>query len=191
MLFSRRVALRQGEIATPDAVTRMSPKELLERHFAEHYEALYRFLRSCGATDSLAEDLSQEAFLRLHQHLSAGRPGDNVRAWLCRVAYRLWVDRWRSGQREMPAQEGAWEIWNQVLRDPAPGIEHELLARERREWLSSAIARLSEVERQSLHLRADGLKYAEIAEVLGIGYWRVVEAVRRALDVLGEEAHGR
>lgn len=91
----------------------------------------------------------------------------------------------------MPAQDGAWEIWSQVLRDPSPGVEDELIARERREWIGTAMLRLSQVERQARHLRADGLKYREIAEVLGIGYWRVVEAVRRAFDSLGEEAHGR
>ncbi|HLK67450.1 MAG TPA: RNA polymerase sigma factor [Bryobacteraceae bacterium] len=169
----------------------MSAAEALERHFAEHYEPLFRFLRTCGAPEPVAEDLSQEAFLRLYQHLKEDRPGHNLRAWLFRVAYRLWVDRCRLGQRETGVQESVWEVWNQALRDPAPNVERELLARERREWLSAAMLRLSEVERQALHLRSDGLKYGEIAEVLGIGYWRVVEAVRRALDVLGEEAHGR
>jgi DNA-binding CsgD family transcriptional regulator len=46
------------------------------------------------------------------------------------------------------------------------------------------------VERQALHLRADGLHYREIAEVLGLTYWSAVEAVRRALDTLGAEYHG-
>ncbi len=168
----------------------MSCADPLERYFANHYEALYRFLRSCGAGEPLAEDVSQESFLRLHRHLAEGRTADNVRAWLFRVGYRIWVDRWLEERREVAVEETSWELWNQVLRDPAPGAEQELLAKERREWLRAALLKLSQVERQVLHLRADGLKYREIAEVLGIGYWPVVEAVRRALDILGEEAHG-
>ncbi len=168
-----------------DAAQPISHREILERHFAAHHEAIYRFLRSCGAAGHLAEDLSQEAFLRLHRHLTSGRPAQNVRAWLFRVAYRLWVDGLREGQREAPAQSGNWEMWSDVLRDPSPGAEAELLARERWEWLRAAVLRLSQIERQALHLRADGLQYREIAEVLGVGYWSVVEAVRRAPGDVG------
>jgi RNA polymerase sigma-70 factor (ECF subfamily) len=174
-----------------DAAQPMSGREILERHFEAHHEAIYRFLRSCGAAGHVAEDISQEAFLRLHRHLTGGRPAQNVRAWLFRVAYRLWVDGLREGQREAPAQSANWEVWSDVLRDPAPGAEAELLARERWEWLRAAVLRLSQIERQALHLRADGLQYREIAEVLGVGYWSVVEAVRRALETLGEQAHER
>jgi RNA polymerase sigma-70 factor (ECF subfamily) len=194
--FPRRSATRSVDIldlADEKAVATepLSVIAALERYFADHYGALYRFLRSCGAVEPMAEDLSQEAFLRLHHHLGDSRPVQNVRAWLFRVAYRMWIDRLREGQREVTAPGCNWELWTDVLRDPAPGVEQELLARERHEWLRSTILRLSQVERQVLHLRADGLRYREIAEVLGIGYWSVVEALRRALDILGEEAHGR
>jgi RNA polymerase sigma-70 factor (ECF subfamily) len=192
--FSRRIAARPGDLSLgaqdAPAPAAMSAREVLERHFEEHYEALCRFLRYSGADEAMAEDFAQEAFLRLHRHLAEGRPEQNIRAWLFRVAYRLWIDRLREGKREAPAADDAWELWSRVLRDPAPGAERELLARERREWLRAAVLGLSQVERQALHLRADGLQYREIAEVLGLGYWPVVEAVRRALDILGEEAHG-
>jgi RNA polymerase sigma-70 factor (ECF subfamily) len=197
MFFSRKIAARPAGIlglaaASSEAPSKtMTAGDALERHFTEHYDALYRFLRSCGAGEPLAEDLSQEAFLRLHRHLAQGRSEHNIRAWLFRVGYRLWVDRWRAGLREVPVQDGGWDLWSQVLRDPAPNAEQALLAGERQDWLRANMLRLSQVERQALHLRADGLKYREIADVLGIGYWRVVEAVRRALDILGDEAHGQ
>jgi len=192
--FSRRIAARPAGILgleTRDAAAPpVSVMESLERHFAEHYDTLYRFLRHCGAAEAMAEDLSQEAFLRLHRHLAEARPEQNIRAWLFRVAYRLWIDHLREARREQPVLDETWELWTQALRDPSPGADEELLARERREWLRAALLRLSEVERQAVHLRADGLRYREIAEVLGLGYWAVVEAVRRALDILGDEAHG-
>jgi RNA polymerase sigma-70 factor, ECF subfamily len=190
---SRRIDARPAEVfglgAQDASGAAMTSGEALERSFGEHYEALCRFLRYSGAGEALAEDLSQEAFLRLHDHLNQGRSAQNIRAWLFRVAYRLWIDRLREAKREAPAMDEAWELWSRVLRDPSPGAEQQLLARERREWLHKALLNLSQVERQALHLRADGLQYREIAEVLGLGYWSVVEAVRRALDILGEEAH--
>jgi len=189
--LSRQVAARPVVAPAQAGAAPLTAAEQLERYFHEHYESLYRFLRCSGASDSAAEDAGQEAFLRLHRHLAEHRPTPNIRAWLCKVAYRLWVDRQRDEQRETPAADSSWNEWSGLLRDPAPGAEADAIARERREWLRSAVARLSEVERQALHLRADGLQYREIAEVLGIGYWPVVEAVRRALDFLGEQAHGR
>ena len=168
----------------------MTASEALERSFAEHYEALYRFIRSCGAGDPPAEDCSQEAFLRLHDRLLRHSPPDNIRAWLFRVAYRLWIDLCRDGRREIAADDASWEFWSQLLPDPALPVDETLLARERRDWLRRALPKLSQVERQALHLRADGLRYREIAEVLGLTYWSAVEAVRRALDILGAESNG-
>jgi len=173
-----------------DAAADVTAAQALERSFGEHYEVLYRFLRLCGASDAAAEDCVQEAFLRLHEQLIRKRPPENMRAWLFRVVYRVWLDRWRAGRREVAAGDSTWDSWSDVLRDPAVTADEELLARERREWLRRALRHLSQVERQALHLRADGLRYREIAEVLGVSYWSGVEAVRRALDILGEEAHG-
>ncbi len=188
---ARWIAGRPGDIVGLEArQPSPSPAEALERYFEEHHEPLCRFLRHSGAGEATAEDLSQEAFLKLRRHLAERRPEHNIRAWLFRVAYRLWIDALREGKREAAAGERAWETWSQALRDPSPGVEQELLARERREWLRAARQRLSQVERQALHLRADGLQYRDTAEVLGLGYWSVVETVRRALDILGGEARG-
>ena len=185
----RKLAIQAGVHTEKATAADVTPAQVLERNFAEHYEALYRFLRSCGAGDSAAEDSSQEAFLRLYEQFVKLRPPQNTRAWLFRVAYRVWIDRWREARREV-AGEASWEFWSDFLPDPAAGAEEELLARERREWLRKALGQLSQIERQALHLRADGLRYRDVAEVLGVTYWSAVEAVRRALDILGEELHG-
>jgi RNA polymerase sigma-70 factor (ECF subfamily) len=187
----RKPAVRVAPAYLPaETAAEMTASEALERSFAEHYEPLYRFLRSCGAGDSAAEDCSQDAFLRLHDQLLRHNRPDNIRAWLFRVAYRLWIDRCRHDRREIVADGASWEFWSELLRDPAPSADETLLARERRDWLRRALPKLSQVERQALHLRADGLRYREIAEVLGLTYWSAVEAVRRALDILGAESHG-
>jgi hypothetical protein len=57
-------------------------------------------LRALLRNGSDAEDLHQEAFLRLHAQAAAGRPPENVRAWLHRVAINLAMSRGRHIQVE-------------------------------------------------------------------------------------------
>ena len=190
--FLQKAAARPAEVPeTASSTAARNVVEQLELHFSEHYAPLYRFLRASGAGEATAEDLAQDAFLKLHRHLVERKPTPNVRAWLFKVSYRMWIDRQREERRESSADGTSWDSWQEALADPSPGAEHEILAQERRDWLLAAIGKLSQMERQCLHLRADGLQYREIAEVLNVGYWPVVEAVRRALEVLGEQAHGR
>ena len=59
-----------------------------------------------------------------------------------------------------------------------------------REWLArvqQALALLSPQEKQCLHLRAEGFRYREIGEILGLSQWTVVEFLRRALRKLLRE----
>jgi RNA polymerase sigma-70 factor (ECF subfamily) len=190
MFFPRKTAQTIPLALEAAPAAPMTHAETIQSHFEDHHGALYRFLRSCGVSPSLAEDFTQESFLRLHRHLLDRRPTPNVRAWLCRVGYRLWVDHLRDGHREFPAPSaGIWDSWTAALPDQSPSAEARILARERAVWLRGAVARLSQLERQCLHLRADGLQYKEIAGVLGVSYWSVVEAVRRALDTLGEQVN--
>src|ERR1017187_7174895 len=127
MFFSRKIAARPVAILglATDATTPMSASESLERHFAEHDEALYRFLRSSGATEALAEDLSQEAFLRLHRHLAEGRPEHNIRAWLFRVATGCGLTAGERGSAKCPLRMGR-------LGDLEPGAPRSLPRRRGR-----------------------------------------------------------
>ena len=57
-------------------------------------------------------------------------------------------------------------------------------AREQDARLKAALARLPEQQRQCLHLRAEGLRYREMAEVLGVGTSTVAEWVQKGLKQL-------
>jgi RNA polymerase sigma-70 factor (ECF subfamily) len=107
-----------------------------------------------------AEDLVQEAFLRLHQ---AGDV-DNPRAWLATVTTRLAIDHLRSARVRREAYPGTW-LPEPVLADPAPD------AAARSETLSVAVLvlleSLSPVERAVFVLReAFDFGYDEIAEIV-------------------------
>jgi DNA-directed RNA polymerase specialized sigma24 family protein len=57
--------------------------------------------------------------------------------------------------------------------------------------LQAALMRLPHTHRLSVHLRAEGLKYREIAEVLDVGVTTVADYLRQALEQLGEEFDGK
>jgi RNA polymerase sigma-70 factor (TIGR02957 family) len=110
---------------------------------------------------SEAEDLVQEAFLRLHEEGEVERP----RAWLTTVVTRLAIDHLRSARVRREEYPGTW-LPEPVLADPAPE------AAFRAESLSLAVLVLLEsltpVERAVFVLReAFDYGYDEIAEIVG------------------------
>ena len=101
-----------------------------------------------------------------------------VRAWLFRVAHNLAVDKVR---RAFPAFLSTQEDWK-CYADPAPDAEQVMVDRELRRRVRLSLRRLSPQERHCLELRAEGLRYREIAEVLGIKISTVVTFLERAVE---------
>ena len=176
-----------GGVRAP--VTRRDLEQQIQKAFEELREPVYRYLASTEKCSD-AEDLTQEAFLRLYRHLQAGHGVDNVRAWIFRVARNLRIDAGRGSARHFAhATPAEWAAIQDARTDARPDPEAQLLDRERWEFLTDAMRGLTEKQRESLHLRAEGLTYREIAEVLGVSISTVVDAVRRALEKLGRTWH--
>jgi RNA polymerase sigma-70 factor (ECF subfamily) len=150
--------------------------------FVEMRDGVYRYLLFSVGDSCDAEDLTQEVFLRLYKTLRQRRRVENVRAWLLRVAHNLAVD-W---QQE---QSGRRRTRNVDARapdraDPSASAEQSLLRVEESRRIERAVARLSGQERRCLELRAEGLRYREIAEILGIGIPSVQTFLARAVRKL-------
>jgi RNA polymerase sigma-70 factor (ECF subfamily) len=73
------------------------------------------------------------------------------------------------------------------IADPHIGPEDQAIREQRDRRLQAAIGRLSAQQRECVLLRISGLRYREIAEVLGIGVASVGELVERATARLSEE----
>jgi RNA polymerase sigma-70 factor (ECF subfamily) len=134
--------------------------EAWQAFHAEIYSFLVRTTRSAPE----AEDLTQEAFLRLTRAATAGESPDQVRAWLYRVAANLAVSRgrrWLVARRWFMAAAGNRDI------ETAPSPESTSLARERAAALDRALASLERDARVALLLSAEGVSGQEIAETIG------------------------
>jgi RNA polymerase sigma-70 factor (ECF subfamily) len=164
------------------AATRSSEATTL---FHELRKPLLRYLVCLGLTADDAQDVVQDAFLSLHQHLEAGGAEENIRSWLFRVAHNRARNRQKTYERRFvsPLNPGTERISN------ASSPEQILLQKEKLKRLDRAIRSLSECERECLLLRAEGLRYREIAEVLEIATSTVGEAVDRAVRKLAEKCN--
>src|SRR5678815_598731 len=137
--------------------------------FTQFRNPLLRYVSALGLPVADGEEVVQEVFLALFQHLRQGKPRTNLKGWVFRVGHNLALkQRMRNGRHEK--LHGA-----EVLP-----YEH-LAGARRREKLLAAIEELPETERCCLYLRAEGLRYRQIAEVLEISLGGVSEMLGRTL----------
>ena len=141
--------------------------------FRLHYPALYRFaLRFSGDPDA-AEDLVQEAFVRL---LEQDLPDDEVRPWLFVVTGNLARDRSRKRSRRRRLLE---QHPPAPVRPEPPEVSAERA--ERIAAVRAVLQELSERDRTILLMREEGFRYAEIADAIGVKHTSVGALVARAL----------
>lgn len=133
-------------------------------------------LRMTGGDRAEAEEIVQEAFLRLWRKAPDWDPGGAARlsTWLGRVAANLAVDRHRRRARSAPLEEGA------EIADPSPGVEAALIAADRRAALRAALDALPDRQRQAVVLRhVEGYSNPDIAATMGTGVEAVESLVAR------------
>jgi len=133
-------------------------------------------LRRRGRSDHDADDLVQEAFVRLTCY-ERKQTVDKPEAFLMTTALNLSIDSHRS--RERRGEEVLLE--DVVIVDTAPRAEDILLSRERLNRLSECMKRLNDKTRTIfLAHRVDGLTYQEIARIHGLSISSVEKHVAKA-----------
>lgn len=151
---------------------------------------IYRYLVCIHISPQEADEIIQDTFLRLFEVLHAGERIENPKGWAFRVAHNLGVNgiKGRKYVAQMSSEE--WLDLIESRMDPAPGPEELLLLNEKMSRLHSTISTLPQQQQQCLHLRTEGFRYREIAEILGVAIPTVAESLRRAIEKLTLERHG-
>ena len=177
---------------TPAGEDRADDRGLLERIrrgdtdgaaelFERYSPAILRFTDRLLSDRAVAEEVTQEVFVKVisRAHQYDGRA--EVSSWLFAIAANACRDRRRRDRR-------ATVVPLDGLPEPTArgdGVEAALLDRERRDSVRRALAALSEEQREALVLaRYHGLPYAEIARVLGISVGAVKTRIFRAVETL-------
>ncbi len=126
----------------------------------------------------------QEAFLALFRHLQQGRSRSNLRGWTFRVVHNLALKR-RAASKQGSHTTSLSHLMESLAADPSPDPEQQVSLDRQRSKIKTVLAALSEKDRCCLTLRAEGLRYREIAGILDISLGSVALSLSRSIDRLG------
>jgi RNA polymerase sigma-70 factor (ECF subfamily) len=167
-----------GAAASPRRTTEI--ESVVVRLFEEFRAPLLRYALSFGLSVQDGEEITQEVFLALFRHLQLGKCQRNLRGWIFRVAHNLALKRRQTKQRlEDRTPSGSSAADGQ--RDASPNPEEQVLSAQRQRRLLAVLDALPEQDRACLRLRAEGLRYREIARVLGVSLGTVSVSLTRSL----------
>jgi len=184
-------ALRLPLPAAIEGTRQSPPSPLVEEVvglFDQLRDRLLRYVISFGLSVQDGEDIVQEVFLALFRHLQQGRSRRNLRSWVFRVAHNQALKR--RSQEQSGAQQLVDEevLFADLVPDTNPNPEDQVASNQRRQRVLAVVRALPEQDRRCLTLRAEGLRYREIAEVLDISLGAVSLSLERSLTRLARAA---
>jgi RNA polymerase sigma-70 factor, ECF subfamily len=172
--------------SAPDPASPDRLENLVALFFDQFRDPLLRYLSSFGLAFPDTEEVLQEAFLSLFQHLDRGKPRDNIRGWLFRVAHNLALKRRYQTRQDSDARAEVGAAAFTI--DPAPNPEDQMLNYQTQRRLLAVVEALPEQDRRCLFLRAEGLRYREIAEILEMSLGAVSLSLARSLARIARSA---
>lgn len=175
--------------AAKTASASMTLSDRVQALFEQLRVPIFRYVMRRTRDSGRAEEITQETFLRLFRHLKDERSVDNPKAWLFSVASNLAIDASRGDSHLQDLDE---TTWSRIEDRRLSGADPEMLTlqHERLRRLRMAVLNLTALQRECLHLRAEGLRYREIADLMNISVSTVADAVRRATLNLSREIEG-
>ncbi|MCA1594401.1 MAG: sigma-70 family RNA polymerase sigma factor [Acidobacteria bacterium] len=165
--------------SVPDtASTAAAPALSFDEAFTLHHRAVYRAAYALVRDVGIAEDVTQEVFLKLHHHLGSLRGEDHVRPWLLRVATNEALNtlrgRNRAGAREEEFAKGVVDGDGMAV-----ALDADYERRIEIEEARRALEQVKEPMRSCLLLKQQGLSYREIATTLSVNEVSVGSLIAR------------
>ncbi len=145
--------------------------------FTLHHRVVFRAARSVVQDAGIAEDVTQEVFLRLYNNLDQIKGEEMLRPWLIRVALNTARNTLRGNIRANTRDENYVKDTDETTHFTA---EKELEQRECAEEVHRALNLIKEPLRSCLVLKQQGLSYREIAESLSLNETSIGTFVARA-----------
>jgi RNA polymerase sigma-70 factor (ECF subfamily) len=168
-------------------------QEAFDALLNRHQVGLFNFFLRLQGNVAEAEDLTQEVFVKLFQHVDRYEVKAKFKTYMYRIAKNLWLDSVRKRKRrgtmlslDKPAADGR-NLYGRVTSSDANPLE-ENVRREEAAKVQAAIERLPEPQRMVFVLaEVQELPYAEISDVLDIPVGTVKSRMHSAVSKLREQ----
>lgn len=156
--------------------------ELVYAYEKKAFNFTYRMLKDTH----LAEDATQEAFLRVFDKIDTFRGNSSFSTWFYTILNNICLDILRKKSRQADTisigqTDSDNEEYELQIEDSSPGPYEQLQKKSAIELLEKALVKLSDEHRSIIILRdINGLEYDEIAKILGISLGTVKSRLSRA-----------
>ncbi len=150
--------------------------------FERHQKPVFNFLARMAMDRDIAEDLTQNVFLRMIKYRNSYREGNKFQSWIYQVARNVFSDHYQKEKNKRSDFIDVERLSGQIANSQE---EQEQLEREK--LLHQSMAKLNDEQRELLMLtRFQQLKYEEVANIMDMTVGNVKVKVHRAIQKLRE-----
>ena len=147
--------------------------------FERYHKRLFNFLARMTVDRSIAEDLTQNVFLRMLKYRNSYREGAKFQSWIFQMARNVFADHYRESKNKNPL------VKMETLPDKIDELDQDMEQQER--VLHLSLQRLPNDQRELLVLtRFQHMKYEEVAEMMDTTVANIKVKVHRAINKLRE-----
>jgi len=170
----------QGKASTPEGRSPLDQSILeqvclrqaaaLNQFFDHFYDRVYGYLAIMLRDRTLAEDLTQDAFLRIHRGIDRLDPRRDPTGWVFTVVTNTVRDYWRSKEHKAKTRQATLDRPEDLpLVDKAPSAADSLEQHDTARAIGQALAELSDADREVILLRNyEGLSSTDVAHMLDL-----------------------
>lgn len=158
-----------------------------------YYRPIYTFTFSMLGNADEAEDILQETFMKLYNHLSQHPHMENMKNWLYRVASNSCINHLRRQKifrkilSQTPDPENRGNLHNISRQNRHNPVEHDFIREQEIRMVRNALGKLPKREQALLVLYRDKFSYADMAEILNMKKSSVGKILSRAREKLARE----
>lgn len=157
------------------------PGMTTERVWEEFHTPLQQFIQRRVSDEHTAEDILQDVFLRIHQHMDSLKDVRKLEGWIYQITRNAIIDAYRKSRQETTLE--AAEVLDLPEELPDDDVVSELLP-----CVRTMVRNLPELDRQALVLTEyQGLTQKELAERLGLSFSGAKSRVQRAREKLRQQ----
>ncbi len=153
----------------------------IEQVWEAFHTPLHHFIRRRVSDETVAEDLLQEVFLKIHQHVENLKDVKRLESWIYQITRNAIIDHYRSQKQLAPLDAVDILDWPEEL--PDDDVVSELLP-----CVRAMVLALPNQDRQALILTEyQGLTQKELAARLGLSFSGAKSRVQRAREKLKQQ----